>query len=393
MANISVATFTELNTACQTSNTITVTAPITVTSTITIPAGVTVSLTGAQLSTSTAALRHFQLNGDLELNNITLDGGTTGGGINVGNAGGTVSPTLTIDAGTIIQNCSATPSGAAIFSHTNSVVTMNAGTIQNNVTTGSANGGAVFISGTTNSDPNTSFTMNDGLITNNSNESAGAAAGIWILKGVFNFNNGTISNNSSINGTAAGINLDYATCIMKDGVVSGNIGLDGGAVRLGLAPNTFNMSGGTIGPNNIANTNGGGINVTNLNVSSTANQIVNISGGSVVGNTANINGGGIWLSSGTLSMTGGLIYNNIADADGGGIYITSGATATIAGASAPTSIPQAAPATGTPAIYNNTADGNGGGLYLTGNETTATTTNVLISGNLATNGGGYYVAP
>ena len=389
MANISVATFTDLNTACQTSNTITVTAPITFTSSITIPAGVTVSISGSTLTSSTAKQKHFLNNGNLTLTNITLDGGggvpvsgaSGGGGISMPDVNAAVSalpnplPSLTLDAGSVIQNCTTDTVGVSsaiyvLFGN----LELNGTLITNNYSADTTNGGAAIYLNS----PSATCVMNaPTVISNNSSVNAGGA--IHLGNGAnFIMNGGQILNNSALN-NGGGIVMDNFNNNATHNIDPSN-----------TTATTFTMNGGQISGNKSGS--GGGIlsDVAATNYPA----VINISAGEISNNVANLNGGGIFLRVTTLNMTGGLVDNNSAvQYNGGGIYIGAESIATITGTSTPTAIPPAAPATGTPAIVNNTAAGDGGGLYLTGSETTVTTSDVLISGNIATNGGGYYVVP
>lgn len=105
-----------------------------------------------------------------------------------------------------------------------------------------------------------------------------------------------------------------------------------------------------------------------------------VSGGYVKGNKA-VSGGGIYVSSGKLTLNQSLVYKNTATTgDGGGIYIKNGS---VTGKAAD-------------AIENNSAtNGNGGGIF---NFAGTLTLNGLlnspdpIDNNSAVNGGGMYLA-
>ena len=53
-------------------------------------------------------------------------------------------------------------------------------------------------------------------------------------------------------------------------------------------------------------------------------------GGAIAGNTATRNGG-VYVASGTFTMSGGTISKNIATTFGGGVYVGSNATFTMTG--------------------------------------------------------------
>ena len=452
MANISVATFTELNTACQTSNTITVTAPITVTSTITIPAGVTVSLTGAQLSTSTAALRHFQLNGDLELNNITLDGGTTGGGIVMGNTNGTVSSTLTIDSGTVIQNCSA-QEGAGVLANQNANIIMNAGEITGNTAIGSVGGGGIFMNAGT-------FTMTGGLIYHNSAVQNGgglyinlgatatitgtstptatlpalpaigtpAIYGNTVGAGTQSANGGGIFNYGTLNATDALIanNIvnaapttnngggllatDNAVSILANCLITGNSAPNGGGISAYLGA-AVTLDGTTV-TNNDAVFTGGGIRLDN---NGGAPATLTLEGNNIISNnncyyttTSYGTGGGMWLGTSVVNVVNGtqLVTNNTS-LDGAGIYtsevsltdftVSDNKASRNGGGICYMLTTATTVSLSNTTVSSNQAAANGGGLYVASNGTAGANVdlgpNVVVSANIATNGGGYYVAP
>jgi predicted outer membrane repeat protein len=84
-------------------------------------------------------------------------------------------------------------------------------------------------------------------------------------------------------------------------------------------------------------------------------------------------GGGVYISSGTVSMSAGTVYNNQAENRGGGIFVYQGSL-TLAGRVT---------------IQQNSAATSGGGLYLATPSTT-TFNGCTISGNQAPTGVGYY---
>ena len=76
-----------------------------------------------------------------------------------------------------------------------------------------------------------------------------------------------------------------------------------------------------------------------------------MNGGSITGNTTERGGGGVYLSSGSFTLTGGSIQNNQAGTLGGGIILAGEAEFTVSGA---------------PVITGNTASGKGYNPYLAG---------------------------
>jgi hypothetical protein len=70
-----------------------------------------------------------------------------------------------------------------------------------------------------------------------------------------------------------------------------------------------------------------------------------MSNGTVSGNTAYKNGGGVYVSSGTFTMSGGTVFGNTTRENGGGVYVSYG-TFTMSNGT----------------ISGNTASGSGGGV-------------------------------
>jgi len=168
---------------------------------------------------------------------------------------------------------------------------MNGGEISGN--SGGEAGGAVLLYGDV--DQKSSFTMNDGLITNNFSYTRGGGVSIEDSNSSFTMKGGEISNN-------------------KAGTESGGEG--GGGVNAG---GTFSMSGGKIKFNQAHE--GGG-------VSARGNFIM--TGGEITDNTAKEDpagggsGGGVAVD-GKFTMNGGIIARNIAQGNtygfGGGVYV------------------------------------------------------------------------
>ncbi len=100
---------------------------------------------------------------------------------------------------------------------------------------------------------------------------------------------------------------------------------------------------------------------------------LNLTGGTVKGNTAGWEGGGVFLENGaTFRMTGGVIEENTADY-GGGVFLKESSAELSAGF-----------------IRNNTADFNGGGIYLfgAGADASVTLSGTTVSDNEAASLGG-----
>jgi len=198
-----------------------------------------------------------------------------------------------------------------------------------------------------------SFTMNDGIIRNNTALGRTGGGGVSVRQGsVFTMNGGRIHNN-------------HATSIEEDA-------FGGGGLTLYFGGRAYINNGARI-HNNFAQASGGGISTTSGGVGDQSGHLV-INGGRVDNNETNGNGGGIAVfgNQASLTMHSGSIDNNKAEARGGGISIDSTATITLNGGS----------------VSNNTAL-NGGGLGApTVNQLTNTTIEpaVSFSGNRATYG-------
>lgn len=292
--------------------------------TVTIPAGkeITIQSTSGNnwtMSRPSNGGRHFHVMGRLTLQNITIDGGKTGGGLQA-DAGSN----LTINDGTIIQNCrnnnTSDPNGGGVSSSSRFI--MNGGIITGNVS--SARGGGIY----TVSD----FTMNGGTITGNT---------AWLGGGVYiadfgTINGGTISNNNADIGGGLYVT---ARLTITDITVSGNKA--------------------TVGD-------GGGMHAYG--------GLITISGGTISGNTSTTKGGGIGIDGGgTFNLSNVIISGNTASGgNGGGIYMPAGATVNLSGSST---------------IANNSAPkGDGGGIYTENTETyggLTTSAGTKFSGNTA----------
>ena len=279
--------------------------------------------------------------------------------------------------------------------------TMEGGEITgNNTTAGSGSyGGGVYVS-------SGSFTMESGKISGNtttasSGASGGRGGGVYVGSGTFTMTGGEITVNTSSthitrgNGQGGGVHVaGNGIFTMEGGTVSGNTALSGGGVY--VERGTFTMTGGTFSGNTAvsassitASSNGGGVYVT-------GNGTFAMTGGEISGNTAkssssgNSYGGGVYVGSGTFTMSGtAIISGNTASGNGSssgsGVYVGSG-TFTMSG---------------TAIISGNTAynsnENNGGGVYVNsgtftmeGGEITSNTCNAHWT-NSDNQGGGVYV--
>lgn len=151
--------------------------------------------------TKTTSGQHFTINGHLILQNIVVDGETTGGSVYVSNTG-----SFTMNTGTVIQNCNA--SGVTNLG----TFIMNDGVIKNNVASSShfGHGGGVYNA--------SSFTMNGGSIIENNARIAGGISS----SGNITIIDGTISNNH-VTSYGGGITVDpNSSCTMHNGIISNN---------------------------------------------------------------------------------------------------------------------------------------------------------------------------
>ena len=342
---------------------------------ITIPAGRNITLmgNGAILTQTTIGQRHFLVNGTLSIEGVVLSGNfptvtINHGGVQV-NAGGS----LYMEDGSGIKrnrNTGNASASAVLVSGADATFTMNGGEISDNSTlsvtaTSSSGSATVFVI------DGAVFTMNDGLIRNNTGRFGGAVRiGQTAAIGGNNrmyMNSGEIYNNTAFFG--GGVNLEFGTVTMTGGTIRDNTATalqnnttlpitdgrggggvfiqnsgifnmaggtisgnhsytHGGGVMSGTpAANQFNMIGGTIS-GNTADFTGGGVRMSNgiFTMSSATLEDGTVTTGTITGNTA-IYGGGIWLGPGTatanarLNMTAGTISNNTATyGDGGGIF-------------------------------------------------------------------------
>ncbi len=374
----------------------------------------TATMTGGTISNNTATNHGggiFIVSGS----RAEMTGGTISNNTATSQGGGIFSyGDLTISGGTISGNkvSGSNGIGGGICSEYN--LTIRGGTISGNKAEGSnGSGGGIYFnysSGT--------LAISDTAEINGNSATNGA--GVYVNSGTMEMTGGTISNNTATNsGGGIYFNSSSSTLTISDKAeINGNSATSGGA-GICITSGTMTMTGGTISSNTadygggiyktgtgllkISNTakidrnsstaDGGGIYIDSGTATMTGGTISNntatkygggifshgdltISGGTISGNTAGI-GGGICVDSGTATMTGGTISNNTASTDGGGIYSFGDLTisgGTISG--------------------NKTKDsnGSGGGIYFEySSATLAISGKAKIDGNSATNGGGVYV--
>ncbi len=213
--------------------------------------------------------------------------------------------TVTMDGGTISNN-----GGIGVYSYKTSF-TMNNGNITNNAAGIKGGSGKITINGgSINKNTNGGLyaviaELNDGSISNN-----GEGVTLYNSNASFVMNGGSISNNP----LNYGIVTDYdkvQTVTLTNGTISGNRG----GVSVGKKVE-FIMTGGTIS-NNIDTTP-----VSTASSSGVYNAGTStMNGGEIIDNTTPGNGAGIYNSgSGIFTMNGGTISGNKAGVSGGGVY-------------------------------------------------------------------------
>ena len=160
--------------------------------------------------------------------------------------------------------------------------------------------------------------------------------GVCISSGTFSFTGGSILNNTGNRG--GGIGVIAGTCTVSDGVISGNAakvlqgsaieGGRGGGVFVGYDETTKNygkliMEGGVISKNT-AEAEGGGLYAfndrtrTSEQIAADGEQTITISGGDIIGNTS-INGGGVYTKYNIFNFIDGNISSNVSEGRGGGL--------------------------------------------------------------------------
>ena len=160
--------------------------------------------------------------------------------------------------------------------------------------------------------------------------------GVCISSGTFSFTGGSILNNTGNRG--GGIGVIAGTCTVSDGVISDNAakvlqgsaieGGRGGGIFVGYDETSKNygkliMEGGVIS-NNTAEVEGGGLyafnnrTTTSEQIAAQGEQTITISGGDIIGNTS-INGGGVYTKYNIFNFIDGNISSNVSAGRGGGL--------------------------------------------------------------------------
>ena len=261
---------------------------------------------------------------------------------------------------------------------------LNDGTLNlsNSIVTGNAanSGGGVYLDGV-------AATLTDDTITTNSATSGG---GLTMEAGTNVISGGSVDGNHTTASDGGGIDIedlnpgDSANLSNVD--VSSNGGFDGGGLYVGNQSATSNNPvtlTNVTADNNFSDDAGGGMYVSN---DGAGGGTVTMTGGSVSGNHSASNGGGIYDQNnghGSVHFTGVSVNSNTSSINAGGVYVQNdgtGDSTTFSGGS----------------IDNNSTSttattGQGGGVYLLNNGTPSTTASFSggsISGNRAYEGGG-----
>lgn len=316
-----VTDFTELQAACQVSGTVQVANDITLSDFITIPntADITLESLSGQATIFAPSTIHFYVLGDgtqggggsLTLQNITLDGNHTYGGIHIGytNLNQIAGGTLILNAGSIVQNCYQLNNfyaGNGTIGMRGGILEMHDGAIIQNNEVGQGAGGGIDLEHAVGTTVYSKMTMTGGLITRN--KAATSGGGINVTQG--------------------------ATCLMSGGTISYNAGMYGAGVNIdaNISHSTFTMNtdtGSSIITHNHATAFGGGVGLNPYLDGGEAT--FNFQAGEISFNAADLAGGGIGSAlrkdqtdnDGILmvNQTGGTIAHNTAPL-GGGVFIS-----------------------------------------------------------------------
>jgi uncharacterized repeat protein (TIGR02543 family) len=310
-----------------------------------------------------------------------------GGGVYVATNG-----SVTMSGGLITGN-NARSRGGGVFSA--GPFTMTGGEIRANT---SANGGGLaFAAGGL-------FHMLDGLITDNHATSNGG--GVYLIgSNPMTLDGGAIVQNHAVE-QGGGVSVRQTLFTMNDGLIADNTAYyGGGVVAEPYASSAFTLNGGLIARNQATTAEhlggislGGGV----MNM-----YVFTQNGGTITENSAT-RGGGVLTTQGSTTLTGGVIAYNVALEDGGGILASqtltvtnasiTGNTAALGGGIALYGASGTVSLTDTRVTYNTAT--RGGGIYVTpGHTLTLSGAAMLIADNTATSpdacdtGGGIYANP
>ncbi len=300
-------------------------------------------------------------------NNVTT-GSVDGGGIYINGGGATIQSTTIGGSG----NANSGRYGSGIYATTSSkTITISDSSINYNSGT---YGTGIYLTGIT----TTTTIANTSISNNTSTQSAG---GIYSNNSAISLTNCTVNSNatgstSSYDGGGIYLNGASASATISGGTISSNSGRNGGGIYIlnSTAAIPLSINNATIS-SNTGNV-GGGIYISGV---SNASVISNTSISSNATNNASGHGGGIYSNS-PVTLTNCTISSNApagATADGGGVYLTTGGTSTI-----------------TDGAINGNSGRNGAGVYM-GAGVTLTITGTNIANNTCVsggNGGGIYSA-
>jgi CSLREA domain-containing protein len=213
------------------------------------------------------------------------------------------------------------------------------------------------------------LTLSDSTISGN----GGCGGGMYNLFGTLTLSDSTVSENTSPSNCGGICNSD-GTLTVEKSTISGNTSNYGGGILSGSygggnASSTITDS--TISANTAKEGQGGGLFHTTGPMT--------VSDSTITGNTASAGGGGIYNFSAPLTVSDSTITGNTAGTDGGGI-------ANLRGDGGDVTVSDTT-------ISENTATRDGGGIYndLLGHEGTLAIERSTLSGNTAgSNGGGIY---
>jgi hypothetical protein len=351
---------------------------------------VTVTLPDASLVPNSPSPTHLYslLNAN---GSLVLDSGHT---ITITGAGPTVAilqmngavGVLQVDTGTTADISGLTAEGGVSAGSGGGILNDGTLNLSSSTVTGNSaanSGGGVYLDGV-------AATLTDDTISTNSATSGG---GVTMEDGTNVISGGSVDGNHTTASEGGGIDIedlnpgDSASLSNVD--VSSNGGFDGGGLYVGNQSATSNNQvtlTNVAADNNFSDDAGGGLYVSN---DGTGGGTVTMTGGSVSGNSSDSNGGGIYdqnNGSGSVSFTGVAVNSNHSSINAGGIYVQNdgaGDSTTFSGGS----------------VDNNSTSttattGQGGGVYLLNNGTpsTASFSGGSISNNSAYEGGGVYLA-
>ena len=257
------------------------------------------------------------------LQNNKMSGGSSGGAVNVSSGG-----EFYMYGGNITDNEAGSGNGGGVSVSSTGAFYMYGGNITLNkaISSGGSGGGGVFSEG--------NFVMESGNIYNNDATVASGyigGGGVCITGGSFEMKGGTIGPNTARLGAGVLVNASSGTPFIMSGSsakIYGNIatGSGGGVYIYGGAQ--FDMNAGTIGPDNIANGLGGGMGGGGLYLNSAGG--FTMSGSAVIIENKAMLGGGVNVLAGNLTLSGNAaIIGNIAQYTGGanpmggGVYFNS----------------------------------------------------------------------